>query len=422
MKNENYANEFNPKHHCDFCYYYTSKTSSWKKHLSSKRHLLNIGKNDNPPIIKTTKPHTNNIKTTKDESNDNKLFGENKKNRKNSEANHLEKSRKKEFTCKDCDYTTSTKKHWKQHLSTQKHLFVSKNRIRCKICNILILNRSMLWKHKKECQKHTHSTIEGKLFRENLQKSEKIDKNLQNQKLEKNAKKPVFSHQKTLKNVTIKENDKNVSDDNTEISNSDKVVELLGEIMKTNKILAESHQLLKEEMADIKTTNNYNYNNNITINMVLNNNCKDAMNLEDFISNMNISLEDLLYTKEKGFANGISNIFVKQLQNLQPNQRPIHCSDVNKLQFYVKDEDKWEEDVENKMDESIQKITKKQIKIIKEWEKQHPDYIDDDLLLAEWHTMIYNVMGGKTDKEIDKNTKQIKQKIGNCVPYTQISK
>ena len=110
------------------------------------------------------------------------------------------------------------------------------------------------------------------------------------------------------------------------------------------------------------------------------------------------------------------------MQNLQPNQRPIHCSDVNKLQFYVKDEDKWEEDVENKMDESIQKITKKQIKIIKEWEKQHPDYIDDDLLLAEWHTMIYNVMGGKTDKEIDKNTKQIKQKIGNCVPYTQISK
>ena len=82
-----------------------------------------------------------------------------------------------------------------------------------------------------------------------------------------------------------------------------------------------------------------NNNNTISINLFLNENCKNAMNLTDFIQNMNVSLEDLEFSKDNGFVKGVTNIFTKQLQDLDPTERPIHCSDKKRLQFYVKEED-----------------------------------------------------------------------------------
>ena len=100
---------------------------------------------------------------------------------------------------------------------------------------------------------------------------------------------------------------------------------------------------------------------------------------KDFLDNLQISLEDLKYTKEHGYAKGISNIFVKQLRDLKPNERPIHCSDKKRLQFYVKDNNSWERDAQHKkIDSTIQDITIKQIKQLKEWEKAHPNYLKDE--------------------------------------------
>ena len=116
----------------------------------------------------------------------------------------------------------------------------------------------------------------------------------------------------------------------------------------------------------------------MNINIYLNEHCKNAMNLTDFVENVKVSLEDLLYTKNHGYVKGISNIFVKQLKDMEPTQRPIHCSDKKRLQFYVKDDNKWEKDNSNeKIDKSIDKITKKQILAIKLWEKEHPNYLED---------------------------------------------
>ena len=95
--------------------------------------------------------------------------------------------------------------------------------------------------------------------------------------------------------------------------------------------------------------NNCNNQNNMTINVFLNEHCKDALNLTDFVQNIKVTLEDLQYTKDNGFVNGVTNIITKQLQDLKPTERPIHCSDKKRLQFYVKDDDKWEKDVDNKI-------------------------------------------------------------------------
>ena len=159
------------------------------------------------------------------------------------------------------------------------------------------------------------------------------------------------------------------------------------------------------------------YNNKMSINIYLNEKCKDAMNLTDFVENVKVSIEDLLYTKNHGFMKGISNIFVKQLQDMEPTQRPIHCSDKKRLQFYVKDSDKWEKDNSHeKIDKTIDEISFKQIKLLKQWEKEHPTYLEDDELLKEWQLMIKNMTGGsKSDTISTKEKSFIKRELGTTV-------
>ena len=185
----------------------------------------------------------------------------------------------------------------------------------------------------------------------------------------------------------------------------------------------EQQQDLQEKMNQVATKqsgNVINYNNNTnnktTINVFLNEQCKDAINLTDFMNSLEISLEDLQYTKEHGYIKGISNIFVKHLQDMPARERPFHCSDKKRMQFYVKDEDKWEKDDRHeKIDESISNIQLKQIKKIKEWEKSHPKYLKDEKLLNIWHDMIHKIMGPADDVTREKNKELIKKSIGTTV-------
>ena len=136
----------------------------------------------------------------------------------------------------------------------------------------------------------------------------------------------------------------------------EKMIEAQGE---TNKCF---HKTLDNMIGKV---GNNTYNNKMSINVYLNEHCKDAMNLTDFVDKLKVSLEDLMYTKDHGYVKGISNIFVKQLQDMKPTERPIHCSDKKRMQFYVKEENKWEKDDEHaKLDKSIADVTLKQIKKI----------------------------------------------------------
>jgi hypothetical protein len=184
--------------------------------------------------------------------------------------------------------------------------------------------------------------------------------------------------------------------------------------------LLEQNAVLIGKMGTMKTENNISYQNcgnkKMTINFYLNEKCKDAMNLSDFVNNLDISLEDLLYTQEHGYAEGISNIFVKHLQDLNPNQRPIHCCNKKNMQFYVRDENKWQKDKENKkIDRSIQDLTVKQIKHLKEWEMQNPNYLKDDILLAQWQKLVHEIMGPSNDSNKDKDKELIIKKLGKTV-------
>jgi hypothetical protein len=166
-------------------------------------------------------------------------------------------------------------------------------------------------------------------------------------------------------------------------------------------------------------TTNYNNcgNKNLTVNVYLKEHCKDAMNLTDFVDNLTVSLEDLLYTKEHGYVKGVSNLLTKQLNELNPKIRPIHCSDEKRLQFYVKDENKWEKDDEHKkLDRTIHEIKIKQIKELGEWEKIHPGYLKDEKLLKEWQKLVHEIMGETSGGKAENKQKLlIKKQLGeNC--------
>lgn len=262
----------------------------------------------------------------------------------------------------------------------------------CCYCEEVFYSRTTLWRHKKKCEKNPDALENEQLLEHRFKScSPKKGVNL-------------------VKNEVFFENIEKPSKTEDQIS---QLANMMKDLIKNQNQLQEN---IKDYMENPQTINNNNCNNSMTINMFLNNDCKNAMNLKDFVDNVKISWDDLDYTKNNGYINGISNIFVKQLQDLKPTERPIHCSDTDNLKFYYKDENKWEQDNKNeKMDESIKAITKKQMVHIKEWEQANPTYTDDPKLLEEWHGMILCLMGGRNETEIKTNQDEIKKKIGDTV-------
>ena len=285
----------------------------------------------------------------------------------------FQKSSKK-FYCKKCDYSSNRESQWRRHLSTTKHKMDNMDNV---VDNIKSTKRSF------EC-------VCGKVYK-------------YNSGLSKHKKKCL---------LIMKEppSPKLVETTTTSSSKSGLSVEVLNKLVEQNNTLMEKVIELSKDRQVINYQNCG--NKKMTINVFLNQECKNAMNLTDFVENVKVSLEDLNYTKEHGYIKGISNIFVKHLKDLDPKERPIHCSDKKRLQFYVKEENKWEKDKANaKIDKTIEDITVKQIKRIKEWERKHPDYLQNEKLLQEWHRMIQQITG--SGEELQKE--QIKKSLGNTI-------
>ena len=173
-----------------------------------------------------------------------------------------------------------------------------------------------------------------------------------------------------------------------------------------------------KQVADNGTTT---INNNVNINIILNTRCKDAMNITDFMNTLKLSLDDLLYTKNYGYIEGVSNIFIKNLQHLEPAQRPIHCSDKRGTSLYIKDDNKWEKDGDGKLlDNQINAVTKKHVDVLKAWEDAHPNWKDSDVETKIYMELVQKIMGGSSDQEREKNFKLIQKKIGKNVSITDV--
>ena len=293
------------------------------------------------------------------------------------------------FSCKNCDYNTSNKKDFNKHLTTRKHLKMTlglkqdddlspKNPYVCD-CGSKYKYRQGLWRHKKICD---------------FQKSSEISKNLNN--------------------------------DSSEVKI---LAELIKDVVKQNQEVVKQNQDLTNKIIDIcsktnntsNTINNSNiHSNNKTFNLqfFLNDTCKNAMNISDFVNQVQISITDLEQTGELGYAEGISKIIIKNLNDIYYTDRPIHCSDSKRETLYIKEDNKWfkDDEVNGKITKAIKQIAHKNIKQIPEWVKMHPDCTHSDSKQNDKYLhIVSNSMSGGTELEQKTNINKIISKVAKEV-------
>ena len=283
------------------------------------------------------------------------------------------KNKKDKYCCEGCDYTTCYKCDWVKHLKTSKHkkkLKISfenskksQDLILCNFCEKTYKHISSYSRHKKKCKNALH----------------KKNANLEseNANLEKNEEK-----------ILVSKND---------------ICSLMDKIEKMNEKILSINNF---NNCDVKSVKNIANQNNITINMYLNDHCKNALNIEEFIKKIKITLEDLIESKNVGYTKGISNILINNLNDLPTLERPIHCTDKKKLEFMVKKDDKWNKDVDKDIDKIINSIGIERIQKLSEWKKENPDYLKNDKLYEIYSKIIYNIMDSEDDKKCIQNIKK----------------
>ena len=187
-----------------------------------------------------------------------------------------------------------------------------------------------------------------------------------------------------------------------------------------------------KELTDVLIHQSTNITNNTLINnstnktfnlhVYLNETCKNAMNISEFVSSIKVNLEDLEYTGRQGYIQGISNIILNNLQKLEQHERPLHCNDLKREVIYIKDNDKWEKESESKpiLTKAIKVIANENIKQIKFWKDKYPDCTDYDSKQNNMYLKIVsNSMNGLTEEESQSNISKI---ISNVAKETIIDK
>jgi hypothetical protein len=192
-----------------------------------------------------------------------------------------------------------------------------------------------------------------------------------------------------------------------------------------NKLIIEQNQKIIE-LSSIKTNNNCNNNSNNTtnsnnkfnLNFFLNEQCKDALNITDFVNSLQLQLTDLENTGKLGFAEGISQIFIRGLKELDVYKRPIHCSDLKRETMYVKDHNIWEKEnsEKEKIKKTINKIAHKNVKQIPSWIENHPRCTESTSKHNDLYLNILNEsMGGENEDETNKYYEKIVKKVSREV-------
>jgi hypothetical protein len=163
------------------------------------------------------------------------------------------------------------------------------------------------------------------------------------------------------------------------------------------------------------TTNSH--NKAFNLNLFLNETCKDAMNIMDFVESIKLQVSDLESVGELGYVEGISNIIVKNLNALDVTQRPVHCTDKKRETIYIKDDNKWEKDEEQKkMHKMIKKVADKNARLLPKFTEKYPDYKNYHSKTSDKYSkIIIEAMGGSGDNDYEKEEKIIKNIAKNIL-------
>ena len=300
------------------------------------------------------------------------------------------------FLCSFCDISCSKQSDWNRHVLTKKHLGntngnknSAKVTFTCNKCNKIYKSRKGLWGHNKTC--NVNAYIEN-IFCEVLEKTN-----------DENVMIPPNADNKDNHNIIellIKEN--------TDIKN------IMLEVVRSN---AE----LQKQLVDACKNNNSNYNNttntinshNKTFNLqfFLNEQCKDAMNISDFVNSFDLQLTDLESVGELGYIEGMTKIILDKLSNTDIYKRPMHCSDSKRETIYIKDEDKWQKEhrTNPKLRHAIKTLSFKNMKLANLWSDTYPDSKNNESRLNDVYMKLVIQSTGGSGEIVDSENKIIKR-------------
>jgi len=285
------------------------------------------------------------------------------------------------FCCENCNYITSRKMNYDRHKLSVKHYKMlmepKSNSIEPKIeqkmsykciCGIVYKYSRGLSKHKKKCSYQINTNESDFKSFTNLV----LEVVKQNQEL-------ISLNSETQKH-------------NQELTN--KLVEICGNVTNNTQI------------------NNNSHNKTFNLNVFLNETCKDAMNINEFIDSLQLQLSDLEDVGKLGFVEGISNIIIKNLKAMDIHKRPVHCADQKREVIYIKDEDKWEKENEQKqrLRKAIKRVVFKNEKLLPKYKEQHPGCNYSDSKFSEHYSkLVIEAMGGIGNNDTEKEDKIIKK-------------
>ena len=288
------------------------------------------------------------------------------------------------FCCQICDYSTSRKSSYNKHLMTSKHQTltnINKNAqescekisndsdFTCDNCEKVYKSRVGLWKHNKVC----------KIEKEEANNINNID----------------ITNVQMLTNMVFE------------------VVKQNAETQKQNQdLINKLYELSKNSQITNNTTHTNSHNKSFNLQFFLNETCKNAMNISEFVDSLQLQLSDLEKVGELGYVEGISNIIIKNLNALDVTLRPVHCTDKKRETMYIKDEDKWEKEDEKKakLHKMIKKVANKNINLISEFKELYPDWRKSTSKVSDqFNKIIIESMGGPGDNDFEKEEKIIKK-------------
>ena len=281
--------------------------------------------------------------------------------------NNLVPNEEFKFICKCCDYKSRRKSQFDRHLLTLKHKnkenttkiqqnTTEKGSYICE-CGKKYLHRASLHNHKKKCNN-----------------GNELNKELKVPKISSELILKLINENNELKNTILKENQ--------ELRNQ--ITELIPKV----------------------GINNNNIKNKFNINVFLNEKCKDAISMDEFINKIEVSMKNLLTTKEKGQVNGITNIIMENMNKLSLYERPLHCTDKKRETLYVKNNE-WEKD-ENKecINKALKSIESKQLKNLNVWLNEHPNYMNNPSQQEEFAKLM-----SECGKSVDEGREKIIKNI-----------
>jgi hypothetical protein len=285
-----------------------------------------------------------------------------------------------DFSCKKCNFICCKKGDWNRHIATAKHQKTTENNEKlhiCKKCETTFKDRAGLWRHNKKCIKNT-SDDEFVLDKEFVMMVLK-------------------QHSELIKTT------QDVVKENTELKNL---------------IIDTQTQMIEAIKTGSQTINNNSHNKTFNLNFFLNDTCKDAMNIMDFVNSVKLQLTDLEKMGDVGFVNGMSNIIIRNLKSMDVSVRPIHCTDTKREVLYIKDENKWDKESAGnpKIRKAIKYIAQKNSKQLSSFKDKYPDCTKSHSKYSDtYNKLLVEVMGGNGDNDEEKENKIISKVVKEII-------